>query len=98
MANEVEFTDYQQIVSAWINSKWPANNACPMCHVEAPGWHLESPVDLTVHPESTAASFVYQMTRFLPTVPLICSNCGYVVLVSSTIIGIKPTIQGVKPR
>ena len=62
MANEVEFTDYQQIVSAWINSKWPANNACPMCHVEAPGWHLESPVDLTVHPESTAASFVYQMT------------------------------------
>lgn len=76
-------SDKQQALAAYINEKW-ANSNCRLCNQNK--WSTEGYINLSISPN---AGLVLGGPA-LPTVAVICMNCGNTVFINALVAGIGP--------
>jgi hypothetical protein len=76
--------EQDRIIRRWLAEKVPAK--CPACDYLGPV-HL---ADLTAIPVlKTAPEWAMSLHTFMPTVTVLCPNCGYVRFFSAFVMGLR---------
>jgi hypothetical protein len=65
-------TEWGRHASRWLSEKWGADHSCPYCNHNE--WHVQT---------EPVAVQSWISTRALPSVQVICGNCGQFVLVAA---------------
>lgn len=76
-----------QKITLWINQHVP-DMCCPVCQSpqpEVPASDVIAALEVLRGMEG-----IYQSSSSVPVVPLVCTNCGYILLFSAAMMGLQP--------